>query len=216
VELARISGEVDWEPRTFYLPAGYSMVVWTYARSGAATEGLNAGWIDEIRYTPGGTAPLVLESPASQWAYAGSRVTFTQRAAGTPTLTYAWQREGQTLSSGSAATTLDLLAASPADAGRYRSIVANGYGAVTNDFDLAVHPVGSLPAPPRLLDAHFAETGCQLDLSVTPGWTFRVQSSTDLVHWQDRVNRFAIEALQSWTDEDASRNAQRFYRAVGP
>lgn len=213
-----ISGEVDWQPRTVYLRSGSGISVnWYYTGNGSAEGGLNAGWLDEVRFTPGGTAPIVVEPPASQWVYAGSSVTFANRVVGTPSLYYTWKRDGRTLNSGPSANTLHIASAATNQAGWYTAIVANNYGAVTNGFYLAVHPAGTLPSAPRFFDARaLPEAGCELELGVAAGWTFRIQWSADLIHWQDRGVRFALDPLQIWTDIEEGDSVPRFYRALAP
>ncbi|MDY6931423.1 MAG: invasin domain 3-containing protein [Halobacteriota archaeon] len=44
-----ISGEVDWEMRTYSLPAGTHTVEWRYTKDGSVYEGNDEGYIDDIK-----------------------------------------------------------------------------------------------------------------------------------------------------------------------
>ncbi len=48
---ARISGEVDWQEKTFWLPAGTNVLRWIYSKDGSASDGSDAGWLDQVRFT---------------------------------------------------------------------------------------------------------------------------------------------------------------------
>ena len=45
-----ITGDVDWDEVTFYLPEGEHLVIWSYEKNGAVSEGADAGWIDQVRF----------------------------------------------------------------------------------------------------------------------------------------------------------------------
>ena len=51
-EQARISGEVDWQPRLFTLPAGTQTLKWTYAKDGGISLGQDRAWVDAVQFTP--------------------------------------------------------------------------------------------------------------------------------------------------------------------
>jgi hypothetical protein len=46
----RISGEVDWQPQTFSIPAGTHRLRWTYGKNGEKAAGLDAGWLRQVVY----------------------------------------------------------------------------------------------------------------------------------------------------------------------
>ena len=58
---AAISGEVDWQQLSFSLPAGVHTLKWIYAKDPSVSVGQDAGWLDEVTYTP--DSPLVLSTP---------------------------------------------------------------------------------------------------------------------------------------------------------
>lgn len=58
----RISGEVDWTAKEFFIPAGTQELRWTYSKTGDAGEYEDAGWVDEVVFTPFSDPELVLTS----------------------------------------------------------------------------------------------------------------------------------------------------------
>jgi len=46
----RISGEVDWQPLTFSIPAGTHLLRWTYAKDSDQSAGSDAGWLRGVRF----------------------------------------------------------------------------------------------------------------------------------------------------------------------
>lgn len=80
------------------------------------------------------TAPTITTQPASRTVDAGSTMTLSVAATGTPLPTFSWRRDGQPLADGngvSGATTATL-SISPAVAGTYTVLVSNAGGTVTS------------------------------------------------------------------------------------
>lgn len=78
----QISGEVDWQQRTFALTAGTHQLRWEYSKDGSVSNGTDAGWLDNIALSPAfavtvdaGTGGKI--TPAGQIAASGSTATFT-------------------------------------------------------------------------------------------------------------------------------------------
>ena len=61
-EKARISGEVDWQWRTFNIPSGTQTLKWTYSKNGSKTGGLDRAWIDQVQI--GAVPAAIMEQPA--------------------------------------------------------------------------------------------------------------------------------------------------------
>lgn len=84
--------------------------------------------------------PQILTQPQSQTVAEGSSVTFSVVAAGTPPLSYQWQRNQDDLP-GAVNASLTLNPVTVADAGAYRVIVSNAFGvAVSDEATLTVTP----------------------------------------------------------------------------
>ena len=51
-EQSSISGEVDWESRSFVVPSGMHTLRWVYAKDSSVDNGSDRGWLDQVVYTP--------------------------------------------------------------------------------------------------------------------------------------------------------------------
>lgn len=64
-----IRGEGEWQSQAFAVPAGSHTLRWTYSTDGSVLGGSNAGWLDEISFTPGTgfdfAAPVTNATPAT-------------------------------------------------------------------------------------------------------------------------------------------------------
>ena len=58
VEMARISGEVDWQQMICTLPSGTHTLKWVYAKDGAIDGGEDCGWVDQLTL-PAPAAPTI-------------------------------------------------------------------------------------------------------------------------------------------------------------
>ncbi len=98
-----------------------------------------------------GVAPSFLSDPVSQTVNAGSNVVFTSLAAGSPTMSYQWRRNGQPID-GATAATLTLNNVQAANAGNYDVVATNDDGSATSAAAaLTVTPIAPVitvqPAP---------------------------------------------------------------------
>ena len=57
---ATISGQTDWQMRSFNLLDGQQTLRWMYTKDGSARDGADAGWVDQVMVTT--TPPLVLSA----------------------------------------------------------------------------------------------------------------------------------------------------------
>lgn len=76
--------------------------------------------------------PTITTQPTSQTVNAGTNVTFTVAANGTPTPTYQWYFNGAAIS-GATGASLSLSSVSATNAGDYTVVVTNGAGSVTSN-----------------------------------------------------------------------------------
>jgi hypothetical protein len=123
-----------------------------------------------------GIAPEVTIQPVSTAVCYGDSVVFDLTASGDPVLLYQWQKNGSDIN-GATLNTFTVNPAVPADAGNYRCIVTNAFGADTSD--VAVLSVNS----EIIVDAGNPQTICQGECvnlggsptvsGGTPGYTYQ-------------------------------------------
>jgi len=126
---AAVSGEMDWQQRLFYLPAGVQALEWDYSKDASGSAGQDRAWLDEVGVTNGGTAPFIMTQPLNQASLGGSPVTFTVAANGTPSLSYQWRFEGGDIP-GATSTSLTIPSPGASDSGDYSVRVTNSYGSI--------------------------------------------------------------------------------------
>ena len=181
-EKSRITGNSAWQWKTFTVSSGPQVLKWTYSKNSSKTNGLDAAWLDEVRYVPNSppTAPVIAVQPAGTNVDAGAKVTFTVGVLGSPTLKYQWQSNGTNLVndstagvSGATTATLTLSGVQPWRAGLYSVIISNAAGAVTS----APAP---LVIPPVLTLAEALDAPALLwTTSGTPPWIGQTNVSFD-------------------------------------
>jgi hypothetical protein len=49
-QLDEITGAIDWQQRTFLIPAGQATLIWVYSKDNATAAGQDAGWVDQVNY----------------------------------------------------------------------------------------------------------------------------------------------------------------------
>jgi len=52
VQQLSISGESDWMPRSYSVPAGTQILKWVYIKDASADEGSDCAWVDQVQWTP--------------------------------------------------------------------------------------------------------------------------------------------------------------------
>ena len=168
VEAGRISGEVDWQYKTFTIGAGSQTLRWAYAKNASAAGGLDRALVDEVTFGP--LATTITSQPVSQAIDAGSNTSFRVTASGTPPFTYRWQLNGVDLFDdvgigGTTTSNLVLTGVNPSQAGNYRVIVtAQAGGVLSAAASLTVYSV--LP-----LDEALDAVGLTWTTNGTPPWT---------------------------------------------
>ncbi len=90
-------------------------------------------------------APVFTTQPTSQTVTAGSSVTFTAAASGSPTPTYQWQKGGVNIS-GATSASYTIASTVTGDAGSYAVVATNSVGSVTsNTATLTVNAATNIP-----------------------------------------------------------------------
>ncbi|HWQ93111.1 MAG TPA: immunoglobulin domain-containing protein, partial [Clostridia bacterium] len=176
VEAGNISGEVDWQQKTLYLPAGTHGLNWTYSKDATGTQGQDRAWVDQVTYVAGSTSPFVVNQPADQRSVGGSTASFQVVASGTPPLAYQWLANGVEIP-GATASVYTISAPKTTDTGLYAVRITNAYGATLSaNAALAVMPMaiagdntfGQLTIPSEATNAIALSAGSWHTLALTP------------------------------------------------
>src|SRR6185436_11647023 len=63
-EQARLSGEVDWQQRSFPVPSGSQVLTWTYRKNSSVSQRQARAWVAEVQFGP--TPDTSTAHPADQ------------------------------------------------------------------------------------------------------------------------------------------------------
>ena len=213
---ASISGEVDWQRMTFAVPAGNHTLRWPYSKDASVSVGQDAGWLDEVSFTP--DPPVIGQQPVSHTAWMGETVTFQAVASGAPPLSYQWLKAGTNLA-GATNPSLTLTNLTRRDSATYNLSVANPGGAtLSSNATLVVQVPQQLTVPVRLADGSLVISSGDAD----GGWLepgdvagFEFQASTDLRTWVTLPQAPTLtNGVLSVNDTSATNYPVRFYRTV--
>ncbi len=210
-----ISGDTDWQQVIVPLTAGFHIVTWTYQKDVSVSDGDDAGFVDQITFTP---APVITGQPVSQTATAGLQPAFQVQVHGAAPLSYQWFKNGAPLS-GATASSLVISQACRADVGTYMATVSNPGGAATssNAF-LRVSVQQRFDAPQRLADGSLAFLSRDSDggqLATADLASFEAQASSNLLDWVALPG--VLSLTNGWLmlhDPSSAVYASRFYRIV--
>ena len=125
-----ISGEWEWQEEVFALPSGNSTLKWVYSKDDSGWDGADAGWLDEVRFTPT-QKPLIGRSPQPQSAMVGDLAQFDVVVAGVEPLVYQWYRNQGALP-GATNVSLRLQPVHLTDPGQYTVVITNSFGSATS------------------------------------------------------------------------------------
>ena len=212
-----ISGETGWEQRTITFTNGSHFVRWIYSKDGSVSAGRDAGWLDEVAFTP--ALPVANITPAIRTVSAGDNSSFfAVTTSDAKPVTYQWMRFGTNIANATNQT-LSLLRAGRRDRGDYSVRVGNPGGSI-----VASNAVLRVIAPQRLGSAQRTQDGAMEivsrdadDGTLLPQDLplFEAQASTNLLSWETLPNVLSVtnDALLL-RDTNVGRLPQRFYRIV--
>lgn len=156
-------------------------------------------------------APWFLELPQDHSARPGESVELRCLARGTEPISYQWLRNGQPLE-GASQPILSFPSLTLQQGGFYTVIARNEVGTSPEaPAFLEVLASGQFLAPQVQVDGGF-----RFQLSVDPGRSYHVQTSQDLVHWEDWLGFTSADGSLELEDPRSTMNALRFYRLVSP
>jgi hypothetical protein len=154
--------------------------------------------------------PMLLLSaspPQSRTVLAGQNVTFNFSTLGSESFNYQWSFGGTVLPDATNSS-LSLTNIQLTDAGSYQVAITNGGGSITNTVNLLVYASATpeLQAPALSAGGQF-----QVTVSGVPGFTYRIEGSTNLNDW---VPVSINVSPYTFTDTNIASLPQRYYRAV--
>jgi hypothetical protein len=130
-EVARLSGEVDWQRKSVVIPNGPHLVQWAYIKDASENDGQDRAWLDEVTFVPA-TVPLIIAQPIGRTVTFGSEVTLSVLSAGPVPLEHQWYFKGTNTVADATNATLTLSPIQQQHAGDYRVVVSNSFGVVTS------------------------------------------------------------------------------------
>jgi ELWxxDGT repeat protein len=119
-----LGGETDWQRVTVALSGGAYTLRWLFSNG----TGTGYGQVDQFIFTQ---PPFITVHPAAQSTFPGSNILFSVNAVGPGLLSYQWQKDGINLL-GARRSTYTATNVQAVDAGAYRVLVGNAYGATTS------------------------------------------------------------------------------------
>lgn len=162
-----------------------------------------------LTVNPALAAPAITQQPPGATVTAGQSVTFSVTAAGNPTPTYQWRKNGANIS-GATSATYAIATATANDAGTYTVVVSNSQGSVTSaTATLTVNPALTAPTITQQPQNQTVTTGQSVTFSVTA-------SGNPAPAYQWRKNGANISAATSaaYTIGNATANDAGAYTVV--
>jgi hypothetical protein len=120
----------SWQRQTIYLGSGSQTIKWVYS-VGISPGDTFQGYVDEVSYTAGATAPLIVVQPPSQSQVKGLNATFRVTAAGTPPLHYQWRFNGADIPDATNSSCV-ISNIQEANLGDYAVEITNGVGSIVS------------------------------------------------------------------------------------
>lgn len=171
--------------------------------SGAATLTVNA------------FAPSIVTQPSSQTITVGGSVTFSVAASGTAPLNYQWRKTGANIG-GAVGSSYTISNVQTNAAGSYTVFVSNAGGSITSSAATLTVSTTATVRPTLSSPLWTRTNGFSLNLPTQNGFTYRVQTSTNLAQWSDLISFTGDGSAKSIADTMATNLTRRFYRVVSP
>ena len=156
------------------------------------------------------TAPVIQLHPSGQTVRAGSNVTFSVVADGVPAPAFQWQFNGVAIG-GANGVSYTRFNVQTNDAGAYSVAVTNAVGGlVSSNALLVVNPWATLQfqSITRLPDGRM-----QLQITGEPAAGLWIDAASVVSGWNELTNLFNTNGAVEFTDDSATNNSRRFYRA---
>jgi hypothetical protein len=200
----------QWVQETVYLGTGTQSLTWQFQKNPFGGVGLDAVWLDQVSFTPGGTSPMITSAPTNCIVIMNANASFTASTTGTPPLAYQWQFNGTNLAN-QTNVTLSLLDVQPTNSGTYSVVITNSYGVISTNASLFVQAFSIDTSPTNLW---LTANGFQLQLDgILTTNPVVILGSTDLVSWLPICTNPPSTGSIQFLDFTATNLPTRFYRA---
>jgi hypothetical protein len=215
VQQASLSGEADWQFQTFAIGAGTHTLKWTYQKDSSVSAGLDAGWLDQVQFTP--NPPVITLQPVGQTNWMGATFSLTASASGAPPITYQWLKGG-TNANGAVSSSFNIINATRRDSATYTVVASNPGGSTPSS-----NAVVLIHVPQRLNgvmqpDGTFGVLSRDADggaLTIEDFGKFESQASSNLFDWIPFTNNLVLTNGTLWfIDRDSTNFSRRFYRMI--
>jgi hypothetical protein len=129
VTLTNIYDWADWQQQTFYLGAGTQTLQWVYSLYLFQPFEPTEGWVDQVSFTSGTTAPFITSQPPGQSQVQGLNASISVGVLGTPPFGYQWQCNSTNIP-GATNVTLIVTNVQTTNLGNYCVVVTNVAGSI--------------------------------------------------------------------------------------
>ena len=161
--------------------------------------------------------PKITSQPVNVATNLGATVFFTVGATGSQPLSYQWFFNGTNNPVGGNSNVLELDNVDTNSAGNYTVLIANPVGSVISSMaKLTLLVNGALTAPQLWLLNHDPQLGDGIMIALEAGRNYRVQSSVDLLNWNDVTNFLSQSSLIIFTNSQLADLPSLYYRVVTP
>jgi hypothetical protein len=212
---AGISGEVDWQFQTVSVGSGVHTIRWTYQKDSSVSDGLDAGWLDQVVFTT--NPPVITLQPMSQTNSMGATFTLSVSASGAPPITYQWIKAGTNLG-GAISPVFNITNATRHDSATYSVVASNPGGSSSSSNAIVLIRVPQRLSGVKQPGGAFALTSGDADGNpLLPGdlGNFEWQASSNLFNWIPLTNNAVLtNGMLLLIDRQSTNYPRRFYRLI--
>ena len=184
--LITVPDGAPWTQQTIYLGAGSQTLQWVYVLP-AFVSVSSPGYVDQVTWTSGATAPLILTQPFSQSIVPGLNATFSVNAGGTPPLSFQWQFNGTNIPNATNAS-CTIPNVQPENLGPYHVIISNNVStAISADASLEFGEVAAWGYNTNTDNRGTAPLGATNVLQISGGWqqNILIRKDGSILNWGD-------------------------------
>jgi hypothetical protein len=157
--------------------------------------------------------PAITTQPQSVAVNLGGIATLSVAATGSGPITYQWYRNGVAIN-GATSSSLTLSNFDISKAGAYHAVAANIVDEDISDIAQVSAILPPDPSEPNKLELGRFYGYFTIAIRGEIGRAYTIQTSDDLIHWEDFETLILTENPQTYLDWESPQKSKRFYRAV--